>query len=116
MEKLVAKIAMGHDIAHMYSNENRPGTCPICHNTIEKTPDPLYKVSKKKGDIFYTYDGFCIVSENFKSFCDERAYPHLTFVPFTKSVGYLRRDPGVKKKWNTSQEIFHLLKMFAYPI
>lgn len=30
MEKLVAKIAMGHDIAHMYSNENRPGTCPIC--------------------------------------------------------------------------------------
>ena len=48
MEKLVAKIVMGHDIAHMYSNENRPGTCPICHNTIEKTPDPLYKVPKKK--------------------------------------------------------------------
>ena len=40
MEKLVAKIAMGHDIVHMYSNENRPGTCPICHNTIEKMPDP----------------------------------------------------------------------------
>ena len=65
MEKLVAKIAMGHDIAHMYSNENRPGTCPICHNTIEKVPDPLYKVPKKKGDMFYTYDGFCIVSENY---------------------------------------------------
>ncbi|UBD66307.1 hypothetical protein K6V25_05630 [Bacteroides salyersiae] len=88
MEKLVAKIVMGHDIAHMYSNENRPGTCPICHNTIEKIPDPLYKVPKKKGDMFYTYDGFCIVSENFKSFCDERVYPHLTFVPLTKSVGY----------------------------
>lgn len=88
MEKLVAKIAMGHDIAHMYSNENRPGTCPICHNTIEKVPDPLYKVPKKKGDMFYTYDGFCIVSENFKSFCDERVYPHLTFVALTKSMGY----------------------------
>ena len=88
MEKLVAKIAMGHDLAHMYSNENRPGTCPICHNTIEKVPDPLYKVPKKKGDMFYTYDGFCIVSENFKSFCDERVYPHLTFVALTKSMGY----------------------------
>lgn len=88
MEKLVAKIVMGHDIAHMYCNENRPGTCPICHNTVEKIPDSLYKVSKKRGDFFYTYDGFCIVSEKFKRFCDERGYPNLTFVTLTKSIGY----------------------------
>lgn len=88
MEKLVAKIVIGYDIAYMYNNENRPGTCPICHNIIEQIPDPLYKVPKKKGDLFYTYDHFCIVSEKFKRFCDERAYPHLTFVALTKSVGY----------------------------
>lgn len=88
MEKIVARIVMGHDIAYMYSNENRPGTCPICHNTIEKVPDPLYRVSKKKGDLFYTYDGFCIVSENFKRFCDERGYPNLIFVTLINSIGY----------------------------
>ena len=88
MEKIVAKNVVGYDIAYMYSNENRPGTCPICHNTIEKVPDTLYRVPKKKGDMFYTYDNFCIVSENFKKFCDERGYSHLTFVALTKSIGY----------------------------
>ena len=78
MEKLVAKIVIGYDIAYMYNNENRPGTCPICHNIIEQIPDPLYKVPKKKGDLFYTYDHFCIVSEKFKRFCDERALGFLS--------------------------------------
>lgn len=88
MEKIVARNVLGYNIKYMYNNESRPGTCPICHNTIEKVPDSLYRVPKKKGDLFYTYDNFCIVSENFKRFCDERGYPHLTFVALTKSIGY----------------------------
>lgn len=89
MEKLVANIIYAYNIKHMYDdNKTRPGTCPVCHNTIEKIPDSMYKVPKKKGDMFYTYDGFCIVSERFKSFCDEREYPNLTFIALTKSVGF----------------------------
>jgi hypothetical protein len=54
MEKIVAKNVVEYDIAHMYSNENRPGTCPICHNTIEKVPDTLYRVPKKeRGYVLY---------------------------------------------------------------
>ena len=73
MEKLVANIIFAYSIKHMYDdNKTRPGTCPVCHNTIEKIPDSMYKVPKKKGDMFYTDDTFCIVSERFKNFCDER--------------------------------------------
>lgn len=89
MEKLVATIIFAYDIKHMYEDsKSRPGTCPICHNTIDKVPDIMYKVPKKRGDMFYTYDGFCIVSEKFKSFCNERNYPNLTFVALIQSVGF----------------------------
>lgn len=89
MEKLVANIIYASDINHMYEDsKSRPGTCPICHNTIDKVPDTMYRVRKKRGDMFYTYDGFCIVSEKFKCFCEERNYPNLTFVALIKSVGF----------------------------
>ncbi len=48
METVVAKIISMPDIEYMYDNENRPGTCPICHNTLEKIRDVHYKVEKKK--------------------------------------------------------------------
>lgn len=48
METVVAKIISMPDIEYMYDNENRPGTCPICHNTLEKIPDVHYKVEKKE--------------------------------------------------------------------
>ena len=68
MEKIVARIVMGHDIAYMYSNENRPGTCPICHNTIEKVPDPLYRVSKKKEICFILMMAFVLFLKILKDF------------------------------------------------
>lgn len=87
--KLVAHVIYGYDINHMYEDsKTRPGTCPVCHNTMEKIPDLIYKISRRKGDMFYTYDGFSIVSERFKCFCDERGYPDLTFVALTKSKGF----------------------------
>lgn len=58
METVVAKDIYMPDIEYMYDNENRPGTCPICHNTLEKIPDIHYKVGKKRADILCTYDGF----------------------------------------------------------
>lgn len=68
MEKITAKIVMGHYIAHMYCNENRPGTCPICHNTVEKIPDSLYKVSKKRGIFFIPMTAFVLFLKNLKDF------------------------------------------------
>lgn len=87
--KMVAKILGYYDMDHMYPNKfDNPGLCPVCHNTIEQIPDVMYKVCKKKGDVFCTYDGFTIVTEKFKQFCEDRKYPHLIFTPLVKSPGY----------------------------
>ncbi len=88
-KKIVAKEFGGYDMDHMYPNKyDNPGLCPVCHNTIEQIPNMMYKVRKRKGDMFCTYDGFTIVTEKFKQFCEERKYPHLIFTPFVKSPGY----------------------------
>ena len=69
--------------------EYHVGLCPVCGNTLEQIPDPLYQLSKKRsGDLYYTYDGFCVVSEKFKQFCDMKEYPNLTFVKLVNTHGY----------------------------
>jgi hypothetical protein len=94
MEKIsVAKIIFGSDLDYMYDNESRPGLCPVCHNTIKKIPDLMYRVTKRKPDLMHTYDGFCIVSEKFKGFCIEREYPNLTFIALVKSKGFYYFEP-----------------------
>ena len=67
--KVIAKELIGHDAEYMYHSVSEdPGVCPVCHTALEKIPNLDYRMHKKKGDVFYTYDGFCIVTEKFKSF------------------------------------------------
>lgn len=47
-----------------------------------------YKIRKKKGDLFETEDGFYIVTEKFKIFCEANKYENLKFTPLPKSPGY----------------------------
>lgn len=88
METVVAKIISVPDTEYMYDNENRPGICPVCHNTLEKIPDIHYKVAKKRADILLTYDGYYIVTEKFKEFCKENKYSNITFTKLADSAGY----------------------------
>ena len=50
MEKVIAKMISGDDIKHMYESKIKPGTCPICNNTIEKINKFLYARHRKKCD------------------------------------------------------------------
>lgn len=87
--KVVAKELIGHDAEYMYHSVSEdPGVCPVCHTALEKIPNLDYRMHKKKGDVFYTYDGFCIVTEKFKSFCDANDYRNLKFTVLPKSPGY----------------------------
>lgn len=88
METVVAKIISVPDTEYMHDNENRPGICPVCHNTLEKIPDIHYKVAKKRADILLTYDGYYIVTEKFKEFCKENKYSNITFTKLADSAGY----------------------------
>lgn len=73
----------------MYDSEDEtPGLCPVCHNVLKKIPNLDYRMEKKKGDVFCTYDMFCIVTEKFKNFCEDNGYEGLKFIALPKSPGY----------------------------
>ena len=77
---IIAKILSGKDMDYMFLDQaTRQGLCSVCHNLLEQIPDLNAKIKRKKGDFFVTYDGFTLVSQKFKDFCDERHYPNLTY-------------------------------------
>lgn len=83
---VVAKEVLCYDIKHMYRKPlEMPGLCPVCHCTVEKIPNLDYYTSTDK-DIAITYDGFYIVRDRFKLFCDKRGYEGLRFIPLKKSL------------------------------
>lgn len=83
---VVAKILIPYQIKHMYHDpKNMPGLCPVCHCTVEKIPNLDYYTSTDK-DFAITYDGFYIVRDRFKLFCEKRGYEGLRFVPLKKSL------------------------------
>ena len=88
--KVVAKSLNGYTCGYTaYKHEeDRHDCCPICHNTIFPTPPTDFVFRKRTGDYWCTYDGFKIVSEKFKQFCELHKYPNLTFTPIRKSSGY----------------------------
>ena len=90
---VVAKVFFCDDLNRfMYETNNFPGLCPYCHNTLQKIPNLEFKTRTRK-DIVCTYDGFYIVSEKFKSFCDEQGFNDLTFIPLKNSPGHYYFEP-----------------------
>ena len=88
--KVVAYVMWGEDLKDLvyYDWHDRKDYCPVCHNTLIPMPPLNYVFRKRKGDIWISYDGFWIVSEKFRAFCEERGYPNLIFTPIAKSAGY----------------------------
>ena len=76
----------------MYDTSDIPGLCPYCHNTLEKIPNLEFRTQTRK-DIVWTYDGFYIVSEKFKDFCEEQGLKELAFTPLKKSPGHYYFEP-----------------------
>jgi len=101
---IVAKCLFGEenmDYMFPYQDE-RPGICPVCHNLIEQIPDLDAVIKRKKGDFFVTYDGFALVSQKFKDFCESRNYPHLTFQEMTNMKGLYYFMPNDVFQMDTS--------------
>lgn len=90
---VVAKIFTCDELKRfMYETNDFPGLCPYCHNTLEKIPDVNFRTRTKK-DIVSTYDGFYIVSERFKVFCEDQGLCDLTFIPIKRSPGHYYFEP-----------------------
>lgn len=105
MDTMVAKIICGPDADDMYNfhkGEKDPGLCKKCGTRLEMIPNPNYRVRIKGRDFQNTYDGYYIVSERFKSFCEQNNYPDLSFTQ-TKTKGYYTFLP--QKIYQTSSGI-----------
>ena len=105
MGTIVAKIICGPDADDMYNShkgEKDPGLCKKCKTRLEMIPNPNYRVRIKGRDFQNTYDGYYIVSERFKSFCEQNNYPNLSFTQ-TKTKGYYTFLP--QKIYQTSSDI-----------
>lgn len=98
--KIVAKCITGPDIEYMYNSRKEiPGLCPKCGSRLKMIPNLYYHVPEKKGDIFYTYDGYCIVSQKFKRFCEERQYEKLKFQKLETGNYYYFEPLGIFKTY-----------------
>ena len=80
---------------YMYEENDFPGLCPYCHFTLEKVPNLEFRTRTKK-DIVWTYDGFYVVSERFRRFCDEQGFKDLIFIPLRKSPGHYYFEPAMR--------------------
>lgn len=88
METVVAKIIYGVDEdGFVYGSKDRPDACPVCGNKIKDVYDLDYRL-KRKSTLMVTYDGYTIVSQPFKDFCDANGYPGLSFTELTHYPGY----------------------------
>ena len=50
--------------------------------------NPSSRIKKLKGGVGGTYDGFIIVDERFKQFCEIERYLNLEFMPILNSIGF----------------------------
>ena len=90
---VVAKVFFCEELKKfMYETNDFPGVCPYCHNAIEKIPNLDFSTRTNK-DIVGTYDGFYVVSEKFKNFCEVQGFKDLTFIPLKKSPGHYYFEP-----------------------
>lgn len=84
-----AKELTGYDTEYMYQIKSKiPMLCPFCHSRLEVIPNLDYMMQKRKGDMYYTYDDICLVSERFKLFCDSNKYLNLKFIKLKKCNWY----------------------------
>jgi len=65
------------------------GECAKYKNIYElNTLNPKFKLKRNKYSISSTYDGFVIVNEKFKQFCDKDNYIGLEFIPLQNETEY----------------------------
>jgi len=86
--RVIAKSISCNDAEYMYhSKEEQPGCCPVCYCKLQEIPNLNYRM-RRRNDLYITYDGYFVVSQKFKYFCEERGYSGLIFVKLPKTNGF----------------------------
>jgi len=85
--KIVAKVLIGGTRNHFFQRNPQKNLCS-CMRNLKKGLDRKYAVSENRYAIYRTADGYDIVNDKFKQFCQDNNYPELTFLPLPKSPGW----------------------------
>lgn len=110
---VIAKTLNGRELKPMYIGEcNVPCLCPYCYSKLKSVPDLDYVPNKRRKDFYYTSDGFCIVSQKFKDFCDEGRYGSLDFQKLNTSDFYFF-EPHEIFKTNIRWIPFNVFKIWC---
>jgi hypothetical protein len=73
----------------MYGKINLPACARYMDVYSINLIDPTFKFRKRKMNISTTWDGFLIVSDRFKQFCEVEKYTGLEFVKLPASPNFL---------------------------
>ena len=95
---VVAKALSGKIIRPMYENrELIPCRCGYCYSKMKSVPNLNYIPNKRSRDLYYTSDGFCVVSQKFKDFCVQYLYGNLIFQKLHNCDFYFFEPQGLFK-------------------
>lgn len=87
METLVAKRLSASD-NDSYMHKVYPNCCSKCGYPTKSEVNPNFELKKKHFDASYTYDGYLIVSQRFKDFCQKEGYENIIFHEFKQKGFY----------------------------
>lgn len=92
-QRIIAKILTELDESKSMHKGLSSNICPVCRSPLNHEINPDFIASRRRAPIRSTYDGYCIVTEEFKKFCTENNYPNLVFEELPKSPGYYCFSP-----------------------
>jgi hypothetical protein len=79
-----------HDWRFGVDGVPHPATCGMCgRKTDPKYVNPNFRVKKRNRDTTCTYDGYILVSNQFRDFCFEHEFPGLEFTPLPADPAFL---------------------------
>jgi hypothetical protein len=93
MDTVVAKILIGSDEKSFMQAKNQSHICLRCGTLLSYKINKDFVLKKKSVDLLYTYDHYCIVSQQFYSFCVNNRYENLKFIELPKTNGFFFFQP-----------------------
>lgn len=93
--EIVAKVLTGGNETHFFQKNPGKHFCR-CMLRLKKELNRKYAAPENRYAVYRTADGYDIVNDAFRQFCQENDYPGLTFVPLPKSPGWYWLSVGDK--------------------
>lgn len=99
--QVVAKVLIGRTTYRYFQEDYKKLRCPKCGTLTVRKLNPKFRIRQKKSPIYSTFDGYYIVHEQFKLFCEANNYEGLEFIqlPAAHKFYWFRPTKVYKIDW-----------------